>query len=238
MRIRIAHKSLFICSIILGIFMSLQLKTLNLENNGMTTSKRGEQLSIELKRLKDEEKELKHQIDSIKESIEEYKGINGNNALKSEIKEYEQLAGYTDVKGQGIEVSINPINDPISNKEINLSDSIIYNYDLILSIINKLNSAQANAISINEQRIIASTYFHLKDDGLYMNDNKITEPITIKAIGQADTLASALQIKYGIVWEIEKYYNYEIKIDKKDNLIINSSNQKMDIDYSSIDKKE
>lgn len=234
---KIDYKSLVICSVILGVLMSLQLKTLNLENNGMTTSKKGEQLAVELKRLKKEESELKSQIDSIKGSIEKYKGVGGDEALKSEIEEYETLAGYTDVKGSGIEIKINATSDPISNKEVNSPDSIIYNYDLILSMINKLNSAQASAISVNGQRIVANTYFHLKEDGLYINDNKISEPITIKAIGDSDTLASALQIKYGIVWEIEKYYNYTIDIDKKENLKINAHNQKIEIEYSSTDRE-
>ncbi|MGL6105815.1 DUF881 domain-containing protein [Romboutsia sp.] len=237
MKIKIAYKSVVVCSVILGVFISIQLKTLNLENNGMTTSKKGEQLAVELKRLKKEENELKSQIESIKNNIDKYKGVEGDEALKSEIEEYEVLAGYTDVKGPGIEVKMNYTNEQVKSPEVNSTDSIAYNYDLILSMINKLNSAQADAISVNGQRIVANTYFHLKEDSLYMDDNKISEPITIKAIGDSDTLASALQIKYGIVWEIEKYYNYKVDIDKKENLKINAHNQKIESEYSSSDSE-
>lgn len=225
---KITYKTLVICTAILGILISLQLKTINLENNGMTTSKEGEQLAVELRGLNKEEEELRLEIDDIKEKIDEYKVGQGDSKLESEMKKYEILSGYTDVEGKGIEVRIK------QNKDVELdsSQSIIYNYDLILSMINKLNSAQANAISVNGQRIVANTYMHLKEDALFINDTKIIEPILINAIGNPDTLASALQIKYGIVWEMEKYYNVNIEIGKKEKIKINGHNEIVDISDS------
>ena len=191
----------------------------------MTTSKEGEQLAVELRGLNKEEEELRSEIGDIKDRIDKYKVGKGDSKLESEIKKYEILSGYTDVEGKGIEVKIK------QNKDVGLdsSQSIIYNYDLILSMINKLNSAQANAISINGERIVANTYIHLKEDALFINDIKIIEPIVIKAIGNPDTLASALQIKYGIVWEMEKYYNVNIEIEKKEKIKINGHSEIVDI---------
>jgi uncharacterized protein YlxW (UPF0749 family) len=225
-----AYKSLVICSIILGILISLQLKTINTENNGMTTSKRGEQLAVELRGLKKEESDLKAENKAIEDKINKYQGDQGDDKLEDEIEKYEILAGYTNVYGKGIEVSINQ-NENVKSKS---SESIIYNYDLILSMINKLNSAQANAISINGERVVSNTYIHLKGDSLFINDIKIDEPIIIKAIGDSDTLASALQIKYGIIWEMEKYYNCKIDIKKETKMDINGHSKLID---SSVDKR-
>lgn len=205
----------------MGVLVSLQLKIINIENRGMTTFKRGEQLTEELKSLKKEKENLQSEINSVKKDIETYRGKSEKgeqDILKSEIEKYETLAGYTDVEGKGIEVEIN------STKTLgsfDKNDSILYNYDLLLSMINKLNSAQASAISINNQRVVSNTYMYLKEDKLYMNDTVIKEPITIKAIGDSDTLASALNIKYGIVWEIETYYNAKVKVTKEDSVKIN-----------------
>lgn len=218
MKIKNPYKSVVICSVFLGVLISIQLKTLNLENEGMTTSKKGEQLLIELKSLKTQANSLKEQINTIKRDIDKYKEGEGDDILKSEIKYYEELAGYTNVKGSGIIIKL------INNGS---GDSIIYNYDLILSMINKLNSAQASAISINEERIVFDTYLNLKEDGLYINNTKIKEPITIKAIGNKQTLESALRIKYGIVWEIEKYYNYKVDINSDDNISITGYDKKI-----------
>lgn len=225
---KIPYKSVVICSVFLGVLISLQLKTINLENEGMTTSKKGEQLLLELKSLKTEANSLKEQINTIKRDIDKYKEGEGNETLKSEVKYYEELAGYTNVKGSGIIIKL------INNGS---GDSIIYNYDLILSIINKLNSAQASAISINEERIVFDTYLNLKEDSLYINNTKIKEPITIKAIGNQETLESALRIKYGIAWEIEKYYNYKVDIKSEDNISINSHDKKIkDIDVGNLNE--
>lgn len=220
MKKKIPYKSLFICSIILGILISLQVKVLNREDNGMTTSKKGQELSIELKRLKKEEKELNMEIKAIKDNIDRYKKSEGSSALKEELKEYETLAGYNNVEGEGIEIIIED-NEGSQNNYSN----IVYNYDLFLSMINKLNSAQANAISINGERIINESYFTIKQDKLYLNDTIIKEPFIIKAIGNPDTLASAIQIKYGIVWEMEKYYNVKVDVQKKKDIKINGYNE-------------
>jgi uncharacterized protein YlxW (UPF0749 family) len=193
---------------ILGICISIQLKVINLENNGMNTSKKGEQLTLELKSLKKEEQKLQEEIEEIKNAISKYK-VGEDEAILEEIQKYETLAGYTDVLGEGIEV------------KINCSD-MTYNYDLLLSLINKLNAAEANAISINGERIVSNSYFHLKNDKLYINEVNINEPFVICAIGNPDTLASALQIKYGIVWEMEKYYDAVVEIEKKDEVKINA----------------
>ncbi|MCC0749157.1 DUF881 domain-containing protein [Clostridioides sp. ZZV13-5731] len=221
MKKRFINKSIIIGSIVLGVLVSLQLKIINIENRGMTTFKRGEQLTEELKSLKKEKENLQSEINSVKKDIDTYRGKSEKgeqDILQSEIEKYETLAGYTDVEGKGIEVEIN------STKTLgsfDKNDSILYNYDLLLSMINKLNSAQASAISINNQRLVSNTYMYLKEDKLYMNDTVIKEPITIKAIGDSDTLASALNIKYGIVWEIETYYNAKVKVTKEDNVKIN-----------------
>lgn len=225
---KIPYKSLVIVTVILGIFISLQLKSINIENNGMTTLKKGEQLTQELKSLKKEEADLQEEIKEIQKDIENYKGVNGDSieeGIKSEIKKYEELAGYTDVKGEGVKVTITSIKSNLIDGNTN---NISYNYDLLLSLINKLNSAQANAISINDNRIIYDSYIHLKESKLYINNTAIKEPFIIKAIGNADTLASALQIKYGIVWEIEKYYNAKVTVEKSDNITIKASD---DIKY-------
>lgn len=223
---RISYKSIVIVTTILGIFISLQLRSIDIENNGMTTIKKGEQLTQELKSLKKEESDLQEEIKELKNSINSYKDSEDgtfDNSIKSEIKKYEQLAGYTDVKGEGIKVTIESIDNNLNESS---SYNISYNYDLLLSIINKLNSAQSNAISINNQRIVYDSYIHLKEDKLYLNDTVLKEPFIIKAIGNSDTLASALQIKYGIVWEIEKYYNAKVTVEKSEDISISASQER------------
>lgn len=224
------YKSIIVCSIILGLLISIQLKTIDLENNGLSTSKRGEQLAVELKGLKAEEKNLSIEIENIKSKINEYRKNQGDTDLKSEIEKYEILSGYTNVEGNGIQIKID-------EAKSDSSKSIIYNYDLLLSVINKLNSAQANAISINDERVVFNTHFNLKGNELYMNETKINQPIIVKAIGNPDTMTSALQIKYGIVWEMKEYYNANVEIQKNDTLKIKGCDKDLNIEDYYIGKR-
>lgn len=224
------YKSIIVCSVILGLLISLQLKTINLENNGLSTSKRGEQLAVELKGLKAEEKNLSIEIQNIKSKINEYRKNQGDTNLKSEIEKYEILSGYTDVEGNGIQIKID-------EAKSDSSENIVYNYDLLLSMINKLNSAQANAVSVNDERVVFNTYFNLKGNELYMNEKKINQPIIIKAIGNPDTMTSALQIKYGVVWEMEEYYNANVEIQKNDTLKIKGCDKALNIEDYYISKR-
>lgn len=226
------YKSIVIASMILGFFISIQIKTINLENNGMTTSKKGEQLAIELKSLKEKEQELNSEVDEIRKNISKYNDIEdktNNGLISSELEKYEMLAGYTDVSGKGVEIKIKTNEETLGD---DASKNIMYNYDLLLSMINKLNSAQANAITVNGERIVANTYIYLKSDKLYINETAINAPLVIKAIGDPDTLASALKIKYGIVWEIETYYNAKVEIEKKDKIEIRGHSKRIDLKYS------
>ncbi len=229
MKFNIKYKSIVVCSIILGVLISIQVRTIDIENNGLTTSKRGEQLTLELRGLKKQENDLREEIDTLKEEINKYKLENGDSFVEEEIKKYEDIAGYTNVSGPGIEIYF---------EKTGQNSDIIYNYDLLLSIINKLNSAQASAISINDQRIVANTYMNLKEDSLYINDTKISEPIIIKAIGPSETLYSSLNIRYGIVWEIEKYYDYKVKIIEKEVIKINAYDKSININDYSTDEDE
>lgn len=233
---KIPYKSIVIVTLILGVFISLQLKSINIENHGVTTIKRGEQLLEELQSLKKKEQELQTEVNTLKDNIESYRNYDGSSELQDEIKYYEELAGYTDISGNGINIKIESLNN---NSDEDSTNSINYNFDLLLSIINKLNAAQAKAISVNNVRIVYDSYFHLENDDLYINNTKIQEPFIINAIGNPDTLSSALQIKYGIVWEIEKYYNARVRIEKSNDIKVKASNERnylKDVDY--IEKSE
>jgi uncharacterized protein YlxW (UPF0749 family) len=216
---KIPFGALIILSTLLGLLISIQLKTVNMQTGGYTTSQRGQQLASQLNKLNEKEDALKSELSALEDKLSKYKTSESNSdvALRSineDIKKYEKLSGYTDVRGQGIDMKIIGVGqDPNANM-------LIYNYELLLSVVNKLNAAQADAISINEQRIVANTAIELSGEKLLINDTPISPPFVVKAIGNADTLESALKLKYGVIWEIENYYNAKVDIEKKENIKI------------------
>ena len=150
--------------------------------------------------------------------------------MEYELSYLKDVTGESKVIGDGIIITIKDSENDLKENQ-NPNELIVHDID-ILRIVNDLKKAGAIAISINGERIVFDTYLDLKDDSLYINNTKIKEPITIKAIGNKETLESALRIKYGIAWEIEKYYNYKVDIKSDDNISISGYDKKIkDIDF-------
>ena len=66
----------------------------------------------------------------------------------------------------------------------------------LLILINHLNSAGAEAISINNQRIVYDSYIvNINNEFIRVNGNVIASPYIVKAIGNATYLESAIAQK-------------------------------------------
>ena len=88
----------------------------------------------------------------------------------------------------------------------------------VLSVINELKNAGAEAISINDQRLVSTSAIVCDGNVIQINGQKIGAPFEIKAIGLSEQLAalsrpggylSILQ-DYGIGTEVVKSKNITI----------------------------
>lgn len=153
---------------------------------------REDELRQELSLWKTKYEQTTSQLEETNNKIDEYKTILENNQeasqlLDKEIQESKLAIGQTDVEGEGIVITYID-----GEKRIKASD--------LLALVNELNSAEAEAISINGQRIVATTDITDVDPYIYINGGeRITSPYTIKAIGNKKYLEGALTLKGGIV---------------------------------------
>ena len=169
-------------------------------------------------REKYEELELKHEEVIVK--IEEYKSDEETEKLlEKELTTLQMLLGETSVKGQGIIITI--------NEEKIEDDSITYE-DLLL-IVNALKGAGAEAISINDQRIINRTDI-VFTNVLRVNGKRIWGPFTIKAIGNQTYLESALIGVGGYVDELRKW-GFDIQIERNDEVQIEAYSNELSLKY-------
>ena len=81
-------------------------------------------------------------------------GEAGSQALKAELEQLEITAGLTDVEGPGVTIILEDSSQ--ANVTGNEADYLIHDNDL-LSVINELRSAGAEAISLNGERILATS---------------------------------------------------------------------------------
>lgn len=147
-----------------------------------------------------------------------YKAITKRIDISKEIAENEKLMGITDVKGEGITINI------LDGKDL------IHQEDLII-LIDELKNSGSQAISINDQRIINSTYIYCDGSVILIDGVKIGNPFTIKAIGNSETIYGALTRNKGYVETLEKA-GIEIKIEKSDEIAIAKTNKNITSEYS------
>jgi uncharacterized protein YlxW (UPF0749 family) len=226
--------AIILVSILLGIILAIQFKTVNKTvGEGVLPTQRAQQLAIELKKVQEERDSLIKALNEAESKIKEYeKGEADNDVfvenLYKDLEKYRILAGYVDLEGPGI---ILEIKDPPADVQYGIDYSIVDDIDLILQTISVLNAAQAEAISINDQRYTSFTEIVRAADHIEVNGVSINSPIVIKAIGDPETLESALSIKRGIVWTL-RYYNYEVNLIKENNIKIPKYRKLVEFVYS------
>lgn len=214
--------ALVLVSIFLGLILSIQFKTINKSvGEGLLPTQRAQQLAVELKKAQSEKESQSNRIEELESKIQQYEkgGVDNNiyaeNLYKDTMK-YRMLAGYVDLLGPGVVLEIN---DPPVDIQFGDGYSIVDELDLILQIISVLNAAEAEAISINDQRYTAFTEIVRAGNHIEINGVSTSSPIIIKAVGNPDTLESALAIKRGIVWQLRSY-DYIVHLTQDKNVSI------------------
>ena len=196
--------------------MSMQFKIVNQTDIMEIENMRETELRTELAnwKAKYEETESKNQETKIK--IQEYQQTKQSNdeterLVNTELEQANMTLGKTDVEGEGIEVIIRET----ENEEISQ-----INADDLLVIVNSLKLAGAEAISINEERIInMSDIVMINDTFIKVNGKRILAPYVIKAIGNQNYLESALLGNGGYVDELKKL-GHDIIIEKENKIRI------------------
>lgn len=115
-----------------------------------------------------------------------------NNSAKQELEYLKLICGLTDVIGDGVVITLNDAEKIESDVAM---DYIIHDSD-IYNVVNQLKIAGALAISINNERIIATSEQICAGPTVKINKNRYAVPYEIKAIGDSDVLYKALKESY------------------------------------------
>ena len=101
------------------------------------------------------------------------------------------LAGTARAHGPGIQMTIG---DP----------SAKVTPPLLLDAIEELRDAGAEAIQVGEVRVVASSSFGLSGSGIEIDGVTLTQPYAILAIGDAQTMSSAMEIPGGLAENVRQ----------------------------------
>ena len=227
-------KNKIVVSIIIGLIcfilvftMFIQFNTIEQTDLANIATMRETELKEELAKWNTRYEELyaRYQEDEVKK--QEYQNSLGTDTeasdlLENELNETNILLGLTDVTGPGIIVTLS--NN--SNKNIDA-------YDL-LELVNELRLAGAEAISINDERIIAmSDIVDINYSFIVVNGNRISSPYVVKAIGNQTYLESGLTAKeYGYMDNIIKGNGKTATLERADNIEIPKFTGKLEMNYA------
>lgn len=184
---------------VLVLILFMQFKVVYQTDVTSIDTMREEDLKAELASWKSKYEEAEEKYNEISETLKKYNeesttDAQTKNNLQEELENLELLLGLTDVEGEGIEITLkDPENIEEAEKEIEHTEQRITASQLMI-IVNYLKDAGAEAISINNQRIVDKTDFAQINDTTYIkiNSQRVTAPFTIKAIGDPDYLKGAL----------------------------------------------
>lgn len=215
--------------LVLALMLTLQFK--NIQNyGGILSVQRAQELASELKDVKNERDALQQQIREYENRLRQYeesaaKVSSVAEDMKTDLEKARLLAGLTDVEGPGIIVTLS---EAQPNQEFNV---FYIHYDKLLRVLNELNAAGVEAVSINDQRVVATTEIRLAGSHININYQRFAPPFVFKAVGNPETLESALRLKGGIVDELE-YYGILVNIKKEKNIFIPRYSKVLDFKYA------
>ena len=131
------------------------------------------------------EQKYKEEYEKLKKYKEESSSDNKTkNNLEEELENAKLMLGITDVEGPGLVITLkNP--DNIDEKELEEGNSEQrITASEIMILVNYLKEAGAEAISVNNQRIVNKTDFAQIDDKNYIkiNSKRVLEPFEINAM--------------------------------------------------------
>ena len=217
-----------IACFVLVLVMTMQFKIVNEADITSIENMRKTELSTELANWKTRYNEVNKQYEETTAMIEEYKNNKESNEetsnlMDSELEQINMSLGKIDVKGEGILILINETD----NEEIENITS-----DDLLLIVNALKLAGAEAISINDQRIINMSDMVFIDAAgiIRVNGERILAPYTIKAIGNSSYLESSLIGNGGVIDEMKKK-DQDVTIHKENNITIPKYNDEITIKH-------
>lgn len=212
---------------VLATVMCMQFKVVRETDITSIESMRKSELTSELASWKEKYEETNQKYEETITKLEEYKKSEksteeSTKLLQNELEQINMTLGKTDVQGEGI----------ILTMKNSTSDSVTpINADDLLVIVNSLKLAGAEAISINDQRVINTTdIVYINNSFIKVNQQRILSPYIIKVIGNQSYLESGITGAGGHVDDLKKV-GHDITIEKNNKINIKKYDSDIEVKY-------
>ncbi len=205
MRTWVAQVSLALIAMLIGITLVAQFRS-QARPTALSSLPVAE-LSTRIQTLSDANRRLRTALAEQRDLLEEYQaaGAQGFSALdvsREEVRRIRAFTGLSGVEGQGIRVRVSGSLDAIA----------------VNDLLNELRNAGAEALSLDDVRVTASSVVVQGARTLEIDNVAIGRTFTLLAIGDADGLVAALQRPGGIVTQLEQFVRATITVSPSEAL--------------------
>jgi uncharacterized protein YlxW (UPF0749 family) len=207
----------------LGLALAIQVRSTNDESQLRGARQEDlvrilDELDSRSQRLQDEKGELEDQRTELENSSDQ-----AEEARKQTRKKADQLAvlaGSVAAQGPGITLTIT---DPGGHVRA----------DMLLDTLQELRAAGAEAIQINNVRVVTDTFFsdEVKSGGVKIDGRRVTQPYRFKVIGNPQDLEPALNIPGGVVQSFEKE-QASVGVVRSEKIVVDALRQARKPDYA------
>lgn len=179
---------------VLGLGLAIQVRSTS-DNSALRGARQEDlvrildELDNRTKRLEDEKRRLDDQRSELESSSNQAAEARKQTEQKEE--QLGVLAGTVAAQGPGIELTVSDTKGAVEA-------------DKLLDTIQELRAAGAEAIQINDVRVVADTYFSGSAGKVEIDGKKVSQPYKFKVIGKPQDLEPALNIPGGVVQTLEK----------------------------------
>ena len=206
--------------ILLSYGIAVQIKTINGTGTTISTNSRENELRDAVLKAKEKYDNLYKDLEKMESQLEiERNNSTQNNTeleqLESTIKEGNKILGLSEVTGYGLVITVDDNNKMSLNDWYGDPNSLIVHDIDLMNIVNELKNAGAEAISINNQRIVTTSAIECDGNVIKINGEKISAPFEIKAIGFPETLITIDRFG-GYVETLRDWRYLEVTVTKAD----------------------
>ncbi len=227
-----ATSAIGMVALIMSFLVTLQIKSVITYNP--SGSLRTDELLSELEETRKKNAQLIELNSTLQYDLQSFKDEAASNSdysktLVNQLRRAEIMAGMVELEGVGIIVTVKDSTQ--NNVGTDINNYLIHDSDL-LTIVNELRGAGAEALSINNERIVSTTEIRCVGPTVSVNGTKITSPFIIKAIGDPVTLENSLKMRGG-AYDSLTAWGLEIEINKATDIVIPAFNGLIEFEYAS-----
>lgn len=227
-----AQLTISLVALLLGLLIAIQLRSAT-SDNALPDLRVSELRSVLMETITQNQL-LTRDLEDMRQKVHDYenatlKGESAMQVVQSDLEDARLLAGLMDVQGPGLVVTLTD-SQAVALPGDNPNVYLIHDEDL-LKLVNVLFSAGAEAVSINDQRLLATSEIYCAGTTISVNNTRVGPPYVVKAIGNPETMDSALHIREGIINTLN-YFGIGVSVKRENIITVPAYKRPVRFDYA------